>query len=477
MNRADALPFLDAAKGECRMYLEPPPPPTARERREWIVSLFGREEGPFTLNELETGFVEVTDGATGVTFEAPLLPATLVARVVTQTQTQTIAYGATSRYQARVDEWNARHGARFASARRRRDDQPRERRRFATTSPKDAGDGCTSRRTRTLTDANAEVPTSSLAFIPLAAMPGMGAAARTARAPPGGGATGCTARSCPPTSRRDHHRERHGRGERAGGPGVEPAGRVHLRREQRLDGPEVPVLVGRGVPERAHPSTCPRVWFAERWVDDGWFVGNNVFRRRRALRRGRGALALRRRLARLAAVGEDYGGGGPRQYGDSGANIYNAYEARATLGRAVPGPPAWTPPGRFPWSRRRPAARMPMDLKPYVTDETFAAAGAARCYGAARVAPRNSAGAIWLAPARARRGVGDDVRFVLSERRAVRERRRGEPRLRRRDPHALRHVRGEGRRQFAFVVWDADADEAALEAANIRRRDERDGAG
>ena len=90
------------------MYLEPPPPPTARERREWSVSLFGREEGPFTLNELETGFVEVADGATGVTFEAPLLPATLVARVITQTQTQTIAYGATSRYQARVDKWNAR---------------------------------------------------------------------------------------------------------------------------------------------------------------------------------------------------------------------------------------------------------------------------------------------------------------------------------------------------------------------------------
>ena len=116
LNRADAKPFLDVAKGECRMYLEPPPPPTARERREWVVQLYGREEGPFTLVDLESGYVLVTESTTRTTISVPLLPATLVGRVTTMAQTQTVVYGTTSRYQSRVDGWRERMGDRFATS-------------------------------------------------------------------------------------------------------------------------------------------------------------------------------------------------------------------------------------------------------------------------------------------------------------------------------------------------------------------------
>ena len=114
-----------------------------------------------------------------------------------------------------------------------------------------------------------------------------------------------------------------------------------------------------------------------------------------------------------------------------------------------------------------------MDLKPYVTDETFAAATAARCYGAARVAPprRNSAGAIWHEARQPTRDAAWETTsaFVLrepSERCVdVAAVSRGFGAEIRTHLHGTCEVKGgDG---FAFVVWDADADEeAALEAAN-----------
>ena len=115
LNSADAKPFLETAVGECRQYLEPPPPATPRERREWVVFLDGAEEGPYTRLELETGSITVTE-LTGVSVAVPLLPATLVGKVTRSAQTQTVVYGATSRYQTRVDSWRTRMAGRFVSS-------------------------------------------------------------------------------------------------------------------------------------------------------------------------------------------------------------------------------------------------------------------------------------------------------------------------------------------------------------------------
>ena len=57
VNRPGAPDFTVAAKGECRMFLEPPPPLGPRERREWVIMAYGKEEGPYTLDELETGTI------------------------------------------------------------------------------------------------------------------------------------------------------------------------------------------------------------------------------------------------------------------------------------------------------------------------------------------------------------------------------------------------------------------------------------
>ena len=509
LNRADALPFLDAAKGECRMYLEPPPPPTARERREWIVSMFGREEGPFTLVELETGFVEVADGTTGIMFEAPLLPTTLVARVVTAPQTQTIAYGATSRYQARADEWNARNGARFASAATRAEtanlvtvDG------FATTLarwdaladgsyvPADAdGDGATAATDTTDTTSasvSASTAGSSLAFIPLAAMPGMERVAYPY----------CTGS----TWRGGRHRL-HGKKLPGNFLGVITTENITDAGNGLVDQAWNPLDeyiydVSNGWMDQKCqcsweweyqsepiPPTCPRVWFPwSGWVDDGWFVGNNVYFADDARYAVDAARSLSGGGWRVSGGWwvQDYGGGGPRQYADSGANIYNAYGAPGDFGfGAVRGPVRVDAAGTFSVVTTAPRREdRPVDLKPYVTDETFAAATAARCYGAARVAPprRNSAGAIWHEARQPTRDAAWETTFAFVLR---------EPSERCVDVAAVSrgfgaevrtHLHGtcevKGGDGFAFVVWDADADEeAALDAANATAPDDAIGVG
>ena len=108
--------FMNAAKGECRMYLEPPPPPSPRERREWVVKVYGKEEGPFTIDELENGAISVIDSTTGGNLSVPLLPTTLIARITTYTQQQTLHYGYTSQYQSRVQAWKDRSASKLVDS-------------------------------------------------------------------------------------------------------------------------------------------------------------------------------------------------------------------------------------------------------------------------------------------------------------------------------------------------------------------------
>ena len=476
LNRADAVPFLEAAKGECRMYLEPPPPPTARERREWIVSLFGREEGPFTLVELEAGFVEVADSTTGEPLEVPLLPATLVARVETAPQTQTIAYGATSRYQARVDEWNARNGARFASAASTAETPNFVRvEGTATTLARwDArADGSYAEASPVGNAENALSTSTSRAFLPMSVMPGMERVAYPY----------CTGS----TWRGGSHRL-HGKKLPGNFLGVITTENITDEGTGLVDQAWNPLDeyiydVSNGWMDQKCqcsweweyqsepiPPTCPRVWFPwSGWVDDGWFVSENVYfadATRYAVDATRSLSGGGWRVSGGWWV-QDYGGGGPTQYGDSGANIYNAYGKPGDFGfGAVRGPARVDAAGTFKTVTVAPRDEdRPVDLKPYVTDETFAAATSARCYGAARVAPprRNSAGAIWHD---ARQEVRDAAwettfAFVLREPSetcvdvaAVSRSYTSEIRT---HLHGACEVKGgDG---FAFVVWDADAEE------------------
>ena len=229
------------------------------------------------------------------------------------------------------------------------------------------------------------------------------------------------------------------------------------------------------------PPTCPRVWFPwSGWTGDGWYVGDNVY----FGNDDRYGVDAERSLSgggwRVSGGWwtQDYGGGGAAQYGDSGANIYNQYGGPGDFGfGAVRGPARVDAAGTFSVVTMAPRDEdRPVDLKPYATEETFAAATAARCYGAARVAPprRNSAGAIWH---EARQRVRDAAwettfAFVLrepSERcvdvAAVSRSFGGE--IRTRLHGACETKGGDG---FAFVVWDADpAEEAALAAANATK--------
>ena len=331
------------------------------------MSLFGREEGPFTLNELETGFVEVTDGATASRSRRRAAGDARGARRHADADADH-RVRRDEPVSARVDEWNARHGARFASAATRAEtanlvnvDG------FATTLahwdarddgsyvPADA-DGAT--------DANAEVLTSSLAFIPLAAMPGMERVAYPYR-------TGSTWRG-------GRHRL-HGKKLPANFLGVITTENVTDAGNGLVDQAWNPLDeyiydVSNGWMDQKCqcsweweyqsepiPPTCPRVWFPwSGWVDDGWFVGNNVYFADDARYAVDAARSLSGGGWRVSGGWwvQDYGGGGPEAVRGQRSEHLQRVRAPGDFGfGAVRGPPAWTPPGRFPWSRRRPAAR------------------------------------------------------------------------------------------------------------------------
>jgi hypothetical protein len=69
-NRPGLLRWTNTANGTCiRPDVPPPAPPAA----EWIVLLNGTEFGPYTLAQLRTGFISVTDTQTSAHTAAPLL--------------------------------------------------------------------------------------------------------------------------------------------------------------------------------------------------------------------------------------------------------------------------------------------------------------------------------------------------------------------------------------------------------------------
>ena len=108
VNMPGASTFIERAKGECRMFLEPSPPLSTRKKREWVVKVLGKEEGPYTLPELESGSIPVLDTTTGEKVSTPLLPTTLVAKIATEHLQQSISYGLTSQYPSRVKFWQER---------------------------------------------------------------------------------------------------------------------------------------------------------------------------------------------------------------------------------------------------------------------------------------------------------------------------------------------------------------------------------
>ena len=116
INRYGAPSFTEAAKGECRMFLEPPPPPGPREIPEWVVIAYGLEEGPYTLDELEIGSIQVFDSTTEEISTVTLLPTTMVARMTTYLQRQIVPYGQTSMYQSRVQSWQDRAATKLVTS-------------------------------------------------------------------------------------------------------------------------------------------------------------------------------------------------------------------------------------------------------------------------------------------------------------------------------------------------------------------------
>ena len=279
VNRPGALPFEEDHIGECRMYLEPEPPPSPRERREWVVKVFGKEEGPYTLDELESGSIIVTDSTTGEEILSPLLPTTLVARMTTYYQQQTINYGITSQYESRVALWQERSADRIVSS-------P-----SAARVPNEV-----------VVEGTPPSCGTTASSCPWPSCPGWSASStRTARGPRGEEAsTGCTARSSPGTTSASSPARtsptRLAWRTKRGTPG-----RVHLRRLHGLDRPAMHVLLGVAVSERAHRPDLPARVVSVVRVGRRRLVclPQHLLRRSRAIHPRAPTVVGRRRMARV----------------------------------------------------------------------------------------------------------------------------------------------------------------------------------
>ena len=340
VNRPGALPFEEDHIGECRMYLEPEPPPSPRERREWVVKVFGKEEGPYTLDELESGSIIVTDSTTGEEILSPLLPTTLVARMTTYYQQQTINYGITSQYESRVALWQERSADRIVSS-------P-----SAARVPNEV-----------VVEGNATELWHDGEFMPMAIMPGMERIIYPY----------CTGS----TWRGGEHRL-HGKklpGNYLGiitSENITDTTGLADQAWNPLDEYIFDVSTG-WIDQRCTCSsewqyqsepiapTCPRVWFPwSGWVDDGWFVSHNTYfddPERYTLEPRRSWAGGGWRVSGGWWV-QDYGGGGSSQYGSATSNIYNVYGDEGDYGfGAIEVPCAWTPRACSPSPPSRPRAR------------------------------------------------------------------------------------------------------------------------
>ena len=390
VNAPGAKNFTQVAVGECRMYLEPPKPPGPREIKEWVVKVFGKEEGPFSLNELESGSIAVTDSTTGEKISSPLTPTTLVARVMTYRQMQEISYGFTSQYPERIQAWKLRSAERIVSS---------------TNEP--------GVENKVLVEGDATElwhNGSGAKFMPMAVMPGMEKIIYPY----------CTGS----TFRGGKHRL-HGKKLPGNYLGIITSENPH---NDSMNMPWNPLdeyiydIATSWIDQKCTCSTrweyqsepiaptCPRVWFPwSGWVEDGWFVSHNTFvpdENRYRLETKRSWAGGGWRVSGGWWV-QDYGGGGSSQYGSATSDIYNQYGTAADKGYgAVRGPARIDSAGAFSVRTVAPVGseRDEAIANARLCDSALgysAADGAEstsrRRYDAARLSPprRNTSGAIW----------------------------------------------------------------------------------
>mmetsp|Transcript_42437 Transcript_42437/g.135994 ORF Transcript_42437/g.135994 Transcript_42437/m.135994 type:complete len:1370 (+) Transcript_42437:74-4183(+) len=101
--------WYDLARSECRPWYRPPPPPDPRDAPEWVVLFNGRESRPYSIKDLERGFIEIVDPLTGELVDLPLTPETLIAKITNVDDPRTLSYGQTSRDATRVEEINEKY--------------------------------------------------------------------------------------------------------------------------------------------------------------------------------------------------------------------------------------------------------------------------------------------------------------------------------------------------------------------------------
>ena len=356
-------------------------PPSPRERREWVVKVFGKEEGPYTLDELESGSIIVTDSTTGEEILSPLLPTTLVARMTTYYQQQTINYGITSQYESRVALWQERSADRIVSS-------P-----SAARVPNEV-----------VVEGNATELWHDGEFMPMAIMPGMERIIYPY----------CTGS----TWRGGEHRL-HGKklpGNYLGiitSENITDTTGLADQAWNPLDEYIFDVSTG-WIDQRCTCSsewqyqsepiapTCPRVWFPwSGWVDDGWFVSHNTYfddPERYTLEPRRSWAGGGWRVSGGWWV-QDYGGGGSSQYGSATSNIYNAYGDEGDYGfGAMRGPVRVDAAGVLSVTTVAPTGEDRTQGSGAVVDGVLHPGfDLDRCYAAARVSParRNSSGAVW----------------------------------------------------------------------------------
>ena len=371
VNRPGAPDFTEVATGRCEMFLEGKAPPGPRERREWVVKVYGHEEGPFTLEELEVGTITVVDITTGEEVAVSLLPTTLVARVTTYRQQQTIEYGLTSMYQSRVTSWVDRVGNKVVE------------------SPLLPGVP-----NEVVVEGYATELWHGGQFMPMSVMPGMERIIYPY----------CTGSSWRGAKHRLHGKKLPGN----------YLGIITTENITDVDGlidqawnpldeyiydvstswidQQCTCSAEWQYDSQPIAPTCPKIWFPwSGWVEDGWYVSHNTYVNDTT----RYSVAQQRSWAgggwRVSGGWwvQDYGG--DSTFGSFGAKVHNAYGSPEDFGYgAMRGPVRLDATGLLTVSTVAPTGG---DR----SDGGVGAFGRERCYAAARVSQprRNTSGAIW----------------------------------------------------------------------------------
>lgn len=95
-----------AGEAACEIYAPPVPELAERERKDWVVVLYNREFGPFSIEELEIGAIMAVNPVNKEPVMHSLTPETMVGHLYREERTTQVTYGNASQQASQPQAWS-----------------------------------------------------------------------------------------------------------------------------------------------------------------------------------------------------------------------------------------------------------------------------------------------------------------------------------------------------------------------------------